>query len=121
MVNTGVAQPEPLCFGYRIALHSTDRNGYVIGTASGIAPLGVAEDTAHDPLTNFEQAVFTIASGDRDVGGGRHEGEPVKFGSVVRLVHHKQHKAVTYNSKLHSVVDPANHRVTLEADDQGSD
>jgi hypothetical protein len=121
-MNTNVtANREFLRYGFRIALHCPEKNGFVVGTTSGISPVGVAEDSEQEPLRHFEQAVFTIVPGDRDVEASRHEGEPVKFGNVVRLIHHKQKKAVAYNTKLHSVVDPAHHRVTLEDGIDGSD
>lgn len=106
-------------YGFKIALHCNEKEGFVVGTTSAIAPVGVAEDNDTSRLKNFEQAIFTILPGDRELAAGeqlgiRHEGETVKFGNVVRLVHHKQNKVLCFNTKLHSVVDPAHHRVTLE-------
>ena len=98
-----------LRYGHRITLFCDPRSGFCATTSSALSPLGVFADSK---IQNFEHTVFEVCVGDGDVF--RHRGEPVKFGSTLRLRHIRQGKYLCHQSRYASVVDRANQRVTLE-------
>jgi hypothetical protein len=103
----------PLLYGSTVVMHVSARRGYVVATGSSLAQVGVREDTEWNPI-QVERALFTIYPGDSDVSRCHsRNGEEVKFGHVVRLVHRALHAPLNASDKVHAVVERSYARVSL--------
>ena len=104
---------ESLRYGSTIVLFAEAKNGYIVATNSSLAQIAVKENTTYNPI-QVERSLFTIYPGDSEVTRCHtRNGEEIKFGHVVRLIHHVLHAPLTNLCDQHAVVDRSNSRVVL--------
>ncbi|KAG5482479.1 hypothetical protein CUR178_05618 [Leishmania enriettii] len=119
MANTATAGhskfAQPLRYGNLVNLYKQSLGGYVVATSSLDAPVGLQRDTPEEPL-RYEETVFLLQQGDpaEATASRRPDGDVVKYGQAVRLLHYAHHRCLGYHSERHAAGMKGNLRVALE-------
>jgi len=88
---------QPVVYGCSVMLFCDDKDGYITTTDSALSPIGVQGE---DPTTEhrkyggtMEPGVFVVLPADGDTEAN---GEPLKFGHVVQLLHSSRRQNVAW-------------------------